>query len=137
MQKMHRFSLAALGGAALIAGLAAPLAAQDAPEPRTGTFVPIGGGYTTLHDFVEAALPYWQTLDTDRFFMLMLPMSFTYDPFTLTTTDLLDNAFFIDRRRWQLEEACRDVLAENEIVDIPCRVIVPPGKYTAARSSSK
>jgi cyanophycinase-like exopeptidase len=126
MQKMHRFSLAALGGAALIAGLAAPLAAQDAPEPRTGTFVPIGGGYTTLHDFVEAALPYWQTLDTDRFFMLMLPMSFTYDPFTLTTTDLLDNAFFIDRRRWQLEEACRDVLAENEIVDIPCRVIVPP-----------
>ncbi|MBW4437601.1 MAG: Type 1 glutamine amidotransferase-like domain-containing protein [Pleurocapsa minor GSE-CHR-MK-17-07R] len=126
MQKLHRFTAAALGGAVLLAGLAVPLAAQDAPEPRTGTFVPIGGGYTTLHDFVEAALPYWQTLDSDRFFMLMLPMSFTYDPFTLTTTDLLDNSFFIDRRRWQLEEACRDVLADNAVEDVSCRVIVPP-----------
>jgi cyanophycinase-like exopeptidase len=121
---MNRFTklIFVMAAAALLT--AATVSAQD-DAPTPGTWVPVGGGYTTLHGFVEAALPYWETLDTDRFYALMLPMSFTYDPATLTTTDLLDNSWFIDRRRWQLEEACRDVMEENSL-DADCRVVAPP-----------
>lgn len=114
-------TLVAIGAAALVA---LPAAAQD--EVQEGTLIPIGGGYTTLADFVNAALPYWQTLESDRFYILMMPMSFTYDVETLTTTDLLDNTFFADRRRWQLEEACRTVLVDSAIEEVSCRVVVPP-----------
>jgi len=88
--------------------------------------IPIGGGYPdTFPGFLEAALPYVETLDTDRFYILMMPMSFTYDVEVLTTTDLLDNSIAIERRRRQLERACDELVNERDL-GLECQVVVPP-----------
>jgi cyanophycinase len=114
----------ALGAAA--AGVLAIGSTAAAQPEQTGTLTPIGGGYPdTFPGFLEAALPYVQTLDTDRFYILMMPMSFTYDVEVLTTTDLIDNSLAIERRRRQLERACTDAMAEAAL-DLECQVVVPP-----------
>lgn len=111
-----------------------PTAAQDQPHTAR-TFIPIGGGYETLQEFVEAAFPYWQTLATDQFTILMLPSAFSYDPYILPTAELLDNSYLADLRRYQLEEACRNVLLSRRVEGIPCRVILLP-VYTREAAQS-
>ncbi len=118
----------------LASAFLSPTAAQD-QQGTQGTLIPIGGGYETLRGFIEAALPYWQTLNTHHFTMLMLPPAFSYDPYALSTAELLDNSYLADLRRSQLEEACREVLASQTIEGIPCRVIVPP-VYTREAAQS-
>lgn len=112
-----------------------PASAQDAARTQ-GTLIPIGGGYKTLHNFVEAALPYWQTLNATHFTMLMLPPAFSYNPYQFSQQELLDNSYLADLRRSQLEESCRDVLASHNIDGVPCRVIVPPVYTREAAQSS-
>lgn len=118
-------SLLLLAVFALLAGLLiGNVAAQNAQPGHI--LIPIGGGYPdTFPGFLEAALPYVTTLDTDRFYILMMPMSFTYDVDVLTTTDLLDNSLAIERRRRQLERACDRLVSEREL-DLECQVVVPP-----------
>lgn len=127
---LHRLLLCLLLASAFLS----PVAAQD-ETPTQGILVPIGGGYETLHSFVEAALPYWQSLNANQFSMLMLPPAFSYDPYQFSQQELLDNSYLADLRRSQLEEACRAVLASHEIVGVPCRVIVPP-VYTREAAQS-
>ncbi|MBE2182348.1 MAG: Type 1 glutamine amidotransferase-like domain-containing protein [Anaerolineae bacterium] len=111
-----------------------PAAAQD--QPRTqGTLIPIGGGYETLRGFVESAFPYWQTLNADQFTILMLPSAFSYDPYSLSSAELLDNSYLADLRRHQLEEVCREVLGLHNIEGMPCRVTVLP-VYTREAAQS-
>lgn len=116
-------SLAARG---IFAQDAMPEATLTPSEAHSGTLTPIGGGYPdTFAGFVHAALPYVATLDTSRFYILMMPMSFTYDTETLTTTDLIDNSFAVERRRNQLDLACEDAVAEAGL-ELDCQVVVPP-----------
>jgi cyanophycinase len=115
---MTRFALF-LSSLLLLAFALAPAAAQEEIMP---TFVPIGAGYTDTFDgFVAAARPYVETNAFERVYILMMPISFSYDANVLTAADLLDNSLAIERRRRQLENACADVIA-----DLPCEVVVPP-----------
>jgi cyanophycinase len=101
----------------LALALASVSAQEDVMPP---TFVPIGAGYTdTFPGFLEAALP---NATDERFFILMMPMSFSYDASVLTAHDLLDNGLAIERRRRQLEDACRELVAPG----VACEVVVPP-----------
>lgn len=112
------------------------LAGVAAAQSDESILIPIGGGYPdTFPGFVEAAVPYAETLDTDRFYILMMPMSFTYDVDVLTAGDLLDNSFAIERRRRQLERACVDVVTERAL-DLECQVVVPP-LYTRDAAESE
>lgn len=121
---MHVKALGRIAVLLLLALTVGSAAAQD--DNPDQILIPIGGGYPdTYPGFLEAALPYVETLDTDRFYILMMPMSFTYDVEVLTTTDLLDNSIAIERRRRQLENACNALVSEREL-DLECQVVVPP-----------
>ncbi len=97
-----------------------PAAAQ---ESAPTTWVPIGGFYPdTFPGFIDAALPNIERFETDRLYILMMPMSFTYDPYVLTSADLIVNTQDSERRRRQLEDACRDIVP----AEIYCEVVVPP-----------
>lgn len=97
-----------------------PLSVAAQEEVDT-VYIPIGGSYTdTFEGFLEPIIAYAGTLETDRVYILVLPMTFTYDPFVLTTTDLIDNTQASERRRRQLEDQC------SEMTDLYCEVVVPP-----------
>jgi cyanophycinase len=120
MSRRHLFVTVLLLGLLLVSAFGS--AAQESDE----ILIPIGGSYVdTFPGFLEAALPHLATLDTDRFYILMLPMSFTYDTEVLTTTDLLDNSLAIERRRRQMERAC-DALVAERALDLECQVVAPP-----------
>ncbi|MDX2162052.1 MAG: hypothetical protein SF162_12055 [bacterium] len=110
---------------------ALPAAAQDATpeatnqvaEAMTTTWVPIGGFYTeTFPGFIEAALPNVERFATDRLYILVMPMTFSYDAAELTTADLLLNTSDAERRRRQLEDVCSDIVPP----EIYCEAVVPP-----------
>jgi cyanophycinase len=125
MNRFTRRLLSLLAVSMLMLGLLIGSAAAQDAQPEH-ILIPIGGGYPdTFPGFLEAALPYVATLDTDRFYILMMPMSFTYDVEVLTTTDLLDNSLAIERRRRQFERACDRLVSEREL-DLECQVVVPP-----------
>ena len=87
------------------------------------TLIPIGGFYVdTFPGFVEAALHHAEGFDSGRVYMLMMPMSFTYNPLGQTEEELIDNEIFAERRRRQLEDECRLQAPE----DVSCEVVVPP-----------
>jgi len=112
MRKIFLFCLLVLGVLPL------SVAAQEDVDT---VYIPIGGSYTdTFEGFLEPIIEYAGTLETDRVYILMLPMTFTYDPFVLTTTDLIDNTQASERRRRQLEDQC------SEMTDLYCQVVVPP-----------
>jgi cyanophycinase len=114
-------AVSAAGLATLLSG-AMIASAQDEGH----VLMPIGGGYPdTFPAFVEQVIAHAQTLDTDRVYVLMMPMSFTYDVEVLTTTDLLDNSLAIERRRRQLEREC-DAQVADAGIDYECQVVVPP-----------
>lgn len=102
----------------LLVLIAAPLRAQEGDA--VPTLIPIGAGYPdTYPGFLEAALP---NVTGDRFYILMIPASFSYDAAVLTAYDLLDNSLAIERRRRQLEDACDDIAPGA----VECQVVVPP-----------
>lgn len=105
----------------LLLGMVLPIAAQDTPEDmQDTTFVPIGGGYTdTFEGFLQAALP---NVTGDEFYILMLPLAFSYDAEDLTADDLIINTQDADRRRDQLEDACEAIAPEG----VRCNVDVAP-----------
>ncbi len=87
------------------------------------TYVPIGGFYgDTFPGFLRAALPNVERFETDRLYILVMPMTFSYDAETLTAEDLLLNTRDSERRRRQLEDACREIAPP----EIYCEVVVPP-----------
>lgn len=94
-----------------------------AQEEEGTTLIPIGGFYLdTFPGFVEQAIEHAQHLGSDRVYILMMPMSFTYDPVGLpTANDLVDNTQASERRRRQLEDECR---AQTD--ELYCQVVVPP-----------
>lgn len=95
--------------------------APEADASASTLYVPIGGFYTTLYDFAGLAIERLPA-DAERVYMLMLPMTFSYDPEALTAADLIDNTQASERRRRQLEEACSEQAPEG----VPCEVVVPP-----------
>lgn len=97
------------------------LAATYAHDEGTQTYIPIGGFYgETFPGFLTEAIHRAEELETDRVYILMMPMSFTYDVTTLTQADLIVNTQDSERRRRQLEDAC------SEMTDLYCEVVVPP-----------
>lgn len=106
----------------VLAALSAPAFAHE-DHGEGGTFVPIGGGYPdTFPGFMGAVLEHFDPTVNDRVYILMMPMSFSYDALELTAADLLENSLAIERRRRQLEEACEAAAPEG----LPCHVVVPP-----------
>ncbi|MDZ4764080.1 MAG: hypothetical protein SGI73_05960 [Chloroflexota bacterium] len=115
MKKYHLWGLIL----AVVCLAVVPAFAQEETMP---TFVPIGAGYPdTYPGFLEAALPYVEANEFERFYILMMPMAFSYQVEELPANELLDNSLAIERRRRQLENACADIAP-----DIPCEVVVPP-----------
>jgi cyanophycinase len=106
----------------ILFALSAPALAHE-DHGEGGTFVPIGGGYPdTYPGFMEAVLEHFDAEANDRIYILMMPMSFSYNAMELTATDLLDNSLAIERRRRQLEDACEEAAPE----DLPCHIVIPP-----------
>ncbi len=94
----------------------------SAQEDGDTTLIPIGGFYLeTFPGFVEQAILHAEALESDRVYILMMPMSFTYDPLVLTGADLIDNTLASENRRRQLEDECR---AQTD--ELYCEVVVPP-----------
>jgi len=94
------------------------IAAADDGET---VYIPIGGFYgDTFPGFLDQAIHHAEHLESDRVYILMMPMSFTVDPVTLTQTDLIINTQDSERRRRQLEDACA------EQTPLYCEVVVPP-----------
>jgi cyanophycinase-like exopeptidase len=109
--------------ALLIALLLAALFAVSARAHEEGEtlYIPIGGFYAeTFPGFVDAAIAHAEHLESDRVYVLVMPMSFTSDPFALTQEDLLLNTRDAERRRRQLEAVCR------ERTTLDCQAVVPP-----------
>jgi cyanophycinase len=97
--------LAALALAVLLGGAAAPAGAVPRP-PRT--FVPIGAGYgpDTLQRFARAAA---QHDFNGNVYLLVLPITFASDPYSITSEERADNLALADRRRAQVNDACEAV----------------------------
>ncbi len=112
---------------ALMIGI--PAAAQETPPeatPEAGvvtTWIPIGGFYAdTFPGFIEAAYENVARFETDRLYILVMPMTFSIDATTLTPDDLLLNTRDSERRRRQLEDVCRSMMP----VETYCQVVTPP-----------
>ncbi len=107
-----------------------PAYAQDStPEPSPDgegvvtTWIPIGGFYAdTFPGFIEAAYQNVARFETDRLYILVMPMTFSIDATTLTPDDLLLNTRDSERRRRQLEDVCRAMIP----VETYCQVVTPP-----------
>jgi cyanophycinase len=102
----------------LIAGAGAP--ATAAPRP-TRTLVPIGSGYTsaTLQRFAQAAAQH----DTSgNVYLLVLPITFATDPFSISNGERNTNLTLADTRRGQVETACNTVKAPQQT----CHAVLAP-----------
>jgi cyanophycinase len=78
--------------------------------------VPIGAGYTdTFAGFVEAALDYSQH---PRFYLLVLPIAFASDAFTLSAAEFLANYRAAEHRRRQLEAQARAMLPPERTCEV-------------------
>ncbi len=100
------------------------LTVPGAPALATGptrTLVPIGSGYisATLQQFAQVAV------NTDRsgnVYLLMLPITFASDPYTISEEERLDNLLAADRRRQQLDAACVAVKRPEQT----CQTVLAP-----------
>jgi cyanophycinase len=102
----------------LCAGFAAPVA--SAPQP-TRTLVPIGSGYEadTLQRFAQAAIQH----DTSgNVYLLVLPITFATDPFSIAKKERADNLALAETRRGQVEAACIAVKRAQQT----CRAVLAP-----------
>jgi len=102
----------------LVAGLGAPAVA--APRP-THTLVPVGSGYTseTLQRFTQAAIQH----DTSgNVYLLVLPITFATDPFSISNGERNTNLTLADTRRSQVETACNVVKSPQQ----RCQAVLAP-----------
>jgi cyanophycinase len=102
----------------LCAGLAVPVA--SAPRP-TRTLVPIGSGYeeATLERFAQAAAQHDSSGTVD---LLVLPITFATDAFSITKKERTDNLALADTRRGQVEAACTAVKHAQQT----CHAVLAP-----------
>jgi cyanophycinase len=102
----------------LCAGLAAPVA--SAPRP-TRTLVPIGSGYeeATLERFAQAAAQHDSSGTVD---LLVLPITFATNAFSITKKERTDNLALADTRRGQVEAACTAVKHAQQT----CHAVLAP-----------
>ena len=106
---------------ALTALLAAPTATVGGAPPVTRTFVPIGSGYgaTTLQRFALAAA---QQDKTGSIYLLVLPITYATDPYSISNGERNKNLTLADSRRAQIEAACNTV----KRADQTCRAVLAP-----------
>jgi cyanophycinase len=102
----------------LCAGLAAPVA--SAPRP-TRTLVPIGSDYidATLQRFAQAAAQHDSSNSVE---LLVLPITYATDAFSITKKERTDNLALADTRRGQVEAACNVVKRAQQT----CRAVLAP-----------
>jgi cyanophycinase len=103
---------------ALLAALVVPAAAAP---PITRTLVPIGSGYTsaTLQRFAQAAAQH----DTGgNVYLLVLPITFATDPFSISNGERNTNLTLANTRRGQVETACNVVKAPQQT----CQAVLAP-----------
>ncbi len=95
----------------------------SAQEEVDTTLIPIGGFYAeTFPGFAQQAINHALTLETDRVYMLVLPIAYTYNPSGQTEEELVDNELAAENRRRQLEDACRELAP----AELSCHAVVPP-----------
>jgi cyanophycinase len=102
----------------LCIGMAAP--AVSAPRP-TRTLVPIGSDYmdATLQRFARAAVQHDSSGTVD---LLVLPITFATDAFSISKKERTDNLALADTRRGQVEAACNVVRRAQQA----CRAVLAP-----------
>ncbi len=112
MRPVHLFRAPAALVAALVLGLASAIPAGAAPPP-TRAFVPIGASYDadTLQRFAQEAA----THDTSgHVLILVLPISYATDAFSITNGERKKNLTLADTRRGQIETACNVVKSAGQ-----------------------
>jgi cyanophycinase len=115
MRPIHLFRaparLAALGGAVLLLAFQA-LPATAVPPP-TRTFVPIGASYDsdTLQRFALAAA---QHDISGHVLLLVLPISYATNAYSITNGERQKNLTLADTRRGQIETACNAVKSASQ-----------------------
>jgi cyanophycinase len=102
----------------LLAGLVAP--AADAKQV-TRTLIPIGSGYigATLQRFAQAAA---QRDTSGSVYLLVLPITFATDAYSISDEERQENLALADNRRRQLETACNAVKQPQQ----SCRAALAP-----------
>lgn len=95
---------------------------------RDTTWVPIGGFYTTLPEFMTQVL---EAATGDRIYVLVVPAPFSLDATTLTADDLLQNTLDAEVRRQQIEDTCQQ-MAPDRVCDV---ALIP--LYTREAALSK
>lgn len=102
----------------LLAGLVAP--AAGAPSV-TRTLVPIGSDYSdaTLQRFAAAAA---QRDTSGTVYLLVLPITYATDPFSISEEERVENLDLADTRRRQVEAACNVVKQPAQT----CRAVLAP-----------
>lgn len=106
---------------ALTVFLAAPIATVGGAPPVTRTFVPIGSGYgaTTLQRFALAAAQH----DTiGNIYLLVLPITYATDPYSISNGERNKNLTLADTRRAQIEAACNAVRRADQT----CHAVLAP-----------
>jgi cyanophycinase len=89
--------------------------------PATRTLVPIGGDYleATLQRFAQAAA---QRDTSGNVALLVLPITYATDPFSITPDERTENLALADERRAQIETACVAIKRPEQI----CQAILAP-----------
>jgi cyanophycinase len=95
---------------------AASLSPSMAIQPGT-TLVPIGAGYTTatLEQFASEAVA--EDI-TGNVYILVLPITFATDPFSISNGERQQNMTLAETRRGQVEAACEAVKAAVQTCDV-------------------
>jgi cyanophycinase len=102
----------------LCIGMAAP--AASAPQP-TRTLVPIGSDYSplTLQRFAQAAVEHDAS---GNVYLLVLPITFATDAFSISKKERTDNLALANTRRGQVEAACNAVKRAQQT----CQAVLAP-----------
>src|SRR5947208_7722756 len=118
MSRMPRLFVSFVALLVLLAGLAVP--AAGAP-PITRTLVPIGSDYTevTLQRFAREAA---QRDTSGNVYILVLPITYATDAYSISAKERRDNLSLADGRRGQIETACDAVRATSQT----CQVVLAP-----------
>lgn len=105
----------------LTVALAVPTSTVGGGPPISRTFVPIGSGYglTTLRWFALAAA---QHDTTGNIYLLVLPITYATDPYSISDGERYENLTLAEARRSQIEAACRAV----KRADQTCRAVLAP-----------
>lgn len=118
LPRLARLILPALVVMVLIAGTTAP--AASAP-PATRTLLPIGSGYidATLQRFAQLAV---QHDASGSVYLLVIPATYSSDPFVISPEERAQNLADAERRRRQVQDACEAVRQATQ----SCQTIIAP-----------